>query len=66
MRQFREKTKKMNGELSEKIKCEVQSLYQSFSQLRKDTETESVSISDSEKRGGEKERERVRRGEREG
>lgn len=52
MRQSREKTEKLNGKLTEKIRCEVQSLYQSFSQLREDTETEIVSINDSEKGGG--------------
>jgi hypothetical protein len=51
MRQFREKTEKLNGDLYEKIRCEVQSLYQSFSQLGKDTETEILSINDSENRG---------------
>lgn len=60
MRQFREKTEKLNGELSEKIRCEVQSLYQSFSQLRKDTETEIVNINESESGLGE-DKERVRK-----
>jgi hypothetical protein len=50
MRQFREKTEKLNVELSEEIRCEVQSLYQSLNQLRRNFETEIVSINDSEKR----------------
>jgi len=59
MRQFREKTEKRNGELSEKIRCQVQCLYQSFSQLSKDTETENVNINDSERGGGGRERAEV-------
>jgi signal transduction protein with GAF and PtsI domain len=45
----------LSRELSEKIRCDVQSVNQSLNQLRKDFETDIVSIHGSEKRERKKE-----------